>query len=133
MSTGLRASAAYHSLTRREGLVSVALRNLETPYSVPKDYFAHAGRLARMLLEGDEHHEPVDRESFQRVVDWLDLNADGDYDEDGEDDPELEGSIDLWRQEKPGDPWVRVGDVKDLELDRVRAFLTAFSRYGLAI
>jgi len=80
----IRASAAYHSLVERPGLVSMALRNKETPYSVPKDYYAHAGRLARLLLEGDENHQPLDRldkESFQRVVDWLDLNAEfyGDY------------------------------------------------------
>lgn len=59
--------------------------------------------------------------------------ADDDYDEDGESDPELETDIDLWRQESPGDDWVRVGDLKDFELDRVRALLTGFSRYGLGI
>jgi len=77
----VRASAAYNALTLREGLVSVAHRNKETPYSKPKDYFAHAGRLAKLLLEGDQNHRPLDRESFQRVVDWLDLNAEfyGDY------------------------------------------------------
>lgn len=61
------------------------------------------------------------------------FNADDDYDDDGLPDPELEGDIDLWRQEKPGDPWERVGDLKDVEFDRVRAFLRTFSRYGLAI
>jgi hypothetical protein len=75
------ASAAYNSLAARPGLVSMALRNQETDYSKPKDYFAHAGRLAAMLRDGDEHHEKLDPESFQRVVDWLDLNAQffGDY------------------------------------------------------
>lgn len=60
-------------------------------------------------------------------------NADDDYDEDGESDPELEEDIDLWRQEKPGDPWFRVGEIKDADQDRVRARLTSFSRYALAI
>ncbi|UCG74728.1 MAG: hypothetical protein JSV95_08125 [Gemmatimonadota bacterium] len=60
-------------------------------------------------------------------------NADDDYDEDGEPDPELEDDIDLWRQESPGDPWTRVGELKDANEDRVRAFLTSFSRYALAI
>lgn len=60
-------------------------------------------------------------------------NSDDDYDEDGTPDPELEDDIDLWRQESPGDDWTRVGDVKDLEFDRVRAFLSGFSRYGLGI
>ena len=74
-------SVAYESLTRRPGLVSVAHRNRETPFSKPKDYYAHAGRLARLLLEGDDEHPGLDRVSFQRVVDWLDLNAEfyGDY------------------------------------------------------
>jgi hypothetical protein len=60
-------------------------------------------------------------------------NADDDYDDDGVSDPELEVEIDLWRQENPGDDWERSGDVKDLETDRVRAFLGGFSRYGLGI
>lgn len=59
--------------------------------------------------------------------------ADDDYDDDGDPDPELEDEIDLWRQESPGDDWERVGDLKDIELDRVRALLTGFSRYGLGI
>lgn len=73
-------SRAYESLMNRPGLVSIAQRNFETDFSVPKDYFAHAGRLAHMLLEGhrDEDGKPrveLDRESFQRIVDWLDMNA----------------------------------------------------------
>jgi hydrazine synthase alpha subunit-like protein len=83
----VRASAAYHSLTQKPGLVSIAHRNKETPFSVPKDYYAHAGTLARLLLEGDANHVPlggpngVDRAGFQRIVDWLDVNAEfyGDY------------------------------------------------------
>ncbi|MFQ5747171.1 MAG: hypothetical protein ACE5HF_08140 [Gemmatimonadota bacterium] len=59
-------------------------------------------------------------------------NADPDFDDDGLPDPELEGEIDLWRQEKPGDLWEPVGRIKDLELDRIRAFLDGFSRYALA-
>lgn len=60
-------------------------------------------------------------------------NADDDYDDDGDSDPELEENIDLWRQEKPGDPWFRIGEIKDADQDRVRARLTSFSRYALAI
>jgi len=77
---------AYDSLTRGRGLVAMAHRNSETAYSRPKDYFAHAGRLAGMLLAGhpDKAGKPrlkLDRESFQRIVDWLDLNGQyyGDY------------------------------------------------------
>jgi len=61
------------------------------------------------------------------------VNADPDFDGDGDDDPELEDEIDLWRQENPGDPWERVGVLKDSTLDRVRANLTQFSRYALGI
>lgn len=61
------------------------------------------------------------------------VNADPDFDGDGDDDPELEDDIDLWRQENPGDPWERVGILKDSSLDRVRANLTEFSRYALGI
>jgi len=60
-------------------------------------------------------------------------NSDDDYDEDGDSDPELEGDIDLWRQEAVGDPWERVGELKDADEDKIRAFLTSFSRYALAI
>ena len=73
-------SHAYDSLMSRPGLVKIAPRNEETDYSKPKDYFAHAGRLAGVLLEGhkDQNGKPrveLDRESFQRIVDWLDMNA----------------------------------------------------------
>ena len=73
-------SRAYRSLVTREGLVKVAHADMETDYSTPKDYFAHAGRLAKLLLAGhpDKAGRPLvqlDRESFQRIVDWLDLNA----------------------------------------------------------
>lgn len=73
-------SRAYESLMNLPRLVSIAQRNFETDFSQPKDYFAHAGRLAGMLLEGhkDEEGKPrveMDRESFGRIVDWLDTNA----------------------------------------------------------
>ncbi len=77
----LLASTAYNSLVSRKGLVALALRNQETDYSRPKDYYAHAGRLAAMLLKGDANHQPLDAESLERMVNWLDLNAQffGDY------------------------------------------------------
>jgi hypothetical protein len=59
--------------------------------------------------------------------------ADDDYDGDGDSDPELEDDIDLWRQERPGDPWVKIGELQDVELDEIEAFLTSFTRYALAI
>jgi hypothetical protein len=83
----VRASLAYNSLSKRSDLVSIAYRNKETAFSVPKDYYAHAGRLAALLLYGDANHRPlggvdgVDPAGFQRIVDWLDTNAEfyGDY------------------------------------------------------
>lgn len=73
-------SDAYESLVNREGLVAIAQCNFERDYSTPKDYFAHAGRLAPMLLGGhvDKAGKPrvsLDRQSIQRVIDWLDVNA----------------------------------------------------------
>jgi hypothetical protein len=67
-------SAAYASLTRDGRLVKIAQYGRETWYSQPKDYFAHGGALAGLLLKG---HEKValDAESRQRIFDWLDLNA----------------------------------------------------------
>ena len=67
-------STAYASLTQDGSLVKIAQYGRETWYSQPKDYFAHGGTLAKLLLEG---HEGVvlDPESHQRIFDWLDLNA----------------------------------------------------------
>lgn len=80
----VHASTSYLNLVSRPGLVSIAIRNLETPISRPKDYFSHAGRLGRLLLEGDKNHEPLakkDPAAFRRMIYWLDLNAQyfGDY------------------------------------------------------
>ena len=76
---------AYDSLAR-SGLVAMAHRNSETYISKPKDYFAHRGKLAAMLLAGHpdkagKGRVKLDRESFQRIADWLDLNGQyfGDY------------------------------------------------------
>ncbi|MBM3999344.1 MAG: hypothetical protein FJ297_07375 [Planctomycetes bacterium] len=76
----LLASTAYRALLDVPGLVAVAQYGDETWYSRPKDYFAHGGRLARMLLDGHQGIR-LDAESRQRVFDWLDLNAPfyGDY------------------------------------------------------
>ncbi len=67
-------STAYASLTRDERLVKIAQYGGETWYSRPKDYFAHGGALAKLLLDGHEEVE-LDPESRQRMIDWLDLNA----------------------------------------------------------
>jgi hypothetical protein len=73
-------SDAYESLVNRKGMVSIAQCNFEADFSTPKDYFSHAGKLAGMLLKGHPDKKgkakaKLDRESFQRVVNWLDQNA----------------------------------------------------------
>jgi hypothetical protein len=58
-----------------------------------------------------------------------DLNDDGDVDES---DDDLEQTLSIWRQESPGDPFVRLGTVLDQDLEEVEAELEGFSRYALA-
>ena len=67
-------STAYAALLQEGRFVKIAQYFTETWYSQPKDYFAHASPLARLVLE---EHEGVtlDPASRQRVLDWLDLNA----------------------------------------------------------
>jgi hypothetical protein len=59
----------------------------------------------------------------------VDLNEDGKVDAA---DVQLESSLAIWRQESPGDPFVRLGTVLRADLDEVRANLEGFSRYALA-
>jgi len=74
----MHASKAYLALARPP-YVKIAQYPQESWYSVPKDYFAHAGKLALMLLKGRElkGHEKMqlDRSGMQRIINWLDLNA----------------------------------------------------------
>jgi hypothetical protein len=58
-----------------------------------------------------------------------DLNDDGRVD--GEDDS-LESTLSIWRQEQPGDPFIRLTSVLSVEIDEAEAELTGFSRYALA-
>lgn len=58
-----------------------------------------------------------------------DLNDDGNVD--GEDST-AETRLDMWRQEKPGDPFVRVGTAKSEDDNEIEARLNGFSRYALA-
>jgi hypothetical protein len=67
-------STAYATLTEDGRWVKIAQYGGESWYSRPKDYFAHGGTLAPLLLKG---HEGVslDPDSRRRIMDWLDLNA----------------------------------------------------------
>ncbi len=76
---------SYESLLAA-GVLRVAPRNGESYPSKPMDYFAHAGKLAKMLLAGHPDKEgkkrvELDRASLRRIIDWLDVNAQfyGDY------------------------------------------------------
>jgi hypothetical protein len=62
-------------------------------------------------------------------------HADDDLNEDGEVDGEdnhLETILGIWRQEQPGDPFVRLGSVKVEDQEELEAELTGFSRYAIA-
>ena len=62
-------------------------------------------------------------------------HADGDINDDGAvdgNDTAVEGTLAIWRQETPSDPFVRLGSVLTAELDEAEAGLTGFSRYALA-
>lgn len=71
---------SYRLLTVRGGMVKIAMSNAETFFSKPKDYFAHASKLAPMLIKG---HNKVNlpKEDLERIITWLDLNGQqyGDY------------------------------------------------------
>jgi hypothetical protein len=58
-----------------------------------------------------------------------DLNHDGQVDTE---DDAIEHGLDIWRQEKPGDPFVRVGTGKAEDLNEIEAKLNGFSRYAIA-
>jgi hypothetical protein len=56
-----------------------------------------------------------------------DLNGDGRVDSADE-----RSRLAIWRQETDGQPWVRIGTVRDAELDEVRAELQGFTKYAMA-
>jgi hypothetical protein len=61
--------------------------------------------------------------------------ADDDLNEDGEVDAEdgrLETILGIWRQELPGEPFVRLGSVKVEDEEELEAKLDGFSRYAIA-
>ena len=62
-------------------------------------------------------------------------HANGDLNDDGSVDGvdvSLESTLSIWRQEQPGDPFVRLTSVLSVEIDEAQAELTGFSRYALA-
>jgi hypothetical protein len=62
-------------------------------------------------------------------------HAAGDLNDDGIVNPEddsIEGTLAIWRQEHPGDPFVRLTSALAVDIDEAEAGLTGFSRYALA-
>ena len=58
-----------------------------------------------------------------------DLDGDGDLDEDDED---FEEELRIWKQERPGAPWVPVGTLR-LDDESVRGFIDGFTGFALAV
>lgn len=62
--------------------------------------------------------------------------ADDDYDGDGDqgdsEDQRIAQSFAVWHQTREGEPWTRIGTVREPEFERVRAQITSFSQYALA-
>ena len=58
-----------------------------------------------------------------------DLNGDGRVD--GK-DAEVEDRLSIWRQEGPGQPWIRQGTLRIKDNDEVRAQITGFTGFAVA-
>ncbi len=59
----------------------------------------------------------------------------GDLDDDGDvdaDDSSIEQIMGLWRQEQPGESYLKLGSVKVEELDEIEADILGFTRYAIA-
>jgi formylglycine-generating enzyme required for sulfatase activity len=74
-------STAYRSLTAKPELTGMSWRRKETVLSSPDEYGARAARLPQLL---DTTHAPrvkLDAESWERLMQWLDVNGPyfGDY------------------------------------------------------
>ena len=61
--------------------------------------------------------------------------SDDDYDDDGDvddDDLSAERRVSIWRQELPGQPWVRLSSRVEVSLNEVEADIISFTSYALA-
>ncbi len=72
----LRMGASYDFLVRNPKYYKLMDRNCETRASAPKDYLSHASGLPAWLKKhGKEKGAELDPASWERVVTWLDVNA----------------------------------------------------------
>lgn len=78
-------------------------------------------------LRFDPDHAPRLRISYRALDD--DLDDDGDLDED---DDDFERILGLWRQERPGQPWYRVGSMKLEDVDEIEGEITGFTGFAIA-
>lgn len=61
--------------------------------------------------------------------------ADDDYNKDGRvdsEDLEVESRLSIWKQERPGEPWVRQGTVRFEDNDELKAKVTSFTGFAVA-
>jgi hypothetical protein len=66
-------------------------------------------------------------------IEYAEVGDDFDHDGDSDSvDDDIEQQIDIWRQRRPGDPFVRVGTGKIEEDNEIEAKLNGFSRYAIA-
>lgn len=75
----------------------------------------------------DPEHPAELKVTYRRLGE--DLDGDGDSDSD---DDELERRMSVWKRERPGDPWRRVGTVKFEESKEVEAKIESFTGFCIA-
>ncbi len=56
-----------------------------------------------------------------------------DYDDADSEFLDFEAEFDIWRQERPGELWFRLGTVQFEDRDEIEARLMGFTRFALAI
>lgn len=110
----VRIATSYNELINRPGMIKIAQRNVETPQSKPRDYFAHAGKLMPFLLQGHCPKLLADKDAVATIITWLDLNAQyhGDYSfsrrEDISADPAGEKALRAAVRQHFGDVWAEL-------------------------
>ncbi len=75
---------------------------------------------------------PSDPAELRMEYTETDGDLDGDGDDDDDDDDEIERLLSIWRQERPGDPFVKLGTVKTQGLRELKADLLGFTRFAVA-
>ncbi len=75
-SGSIRISKSYEALVSNPKFYKLMSRNRETNASAPKDYLSHASALPAWLKKhGKEKGAELDPASWERVITWLDVNA----------------------------------------------------------